>query len=119
MIHAVSSSNLCFYIFRKPNILSNHNDDGGMLFHKSLANCVCLCRRFRFMVALDDVNFLSVEEVSGQEIARGDALVVLKTVRCYSSCDNIFDADCLRVHEIVATLCGGIRGQKGGSGIRC
>lgn len=70
------------------------------------------------MIALDEANFLSSEEVSGQEIARGDALVALKTVRCYLGCDNIFDADSIRVHEIVATLCGGIRGQEGGSGIR-
>jgi hypothetical protein len=46
------------------------------------------------MIALDDATSLSVEEVTGQETPRVDALVVLKTgVRCYSDGDNKFDAD--------------------------
>jgi hypothetical protein len=46
------------------------------------------------MIALDDATVLSVEEVTGQETPRGDALEVFKTgVRCYSDGDNKFDAD--------------------------
>jgi hypothetical protein len=46
------------------------------------------------MIALDDAILFSVEKMRGQEITKGNALVVLKTgVRCYSDGDNKFDAD--------------------------